>query len=65
VALPGDRGGRAEAIIAADADGVVLRDPAGAVAGAAAIVRDVTERWQQERALRQRLQELEARRAEQ
>jgi PAS domain S-box-containing protein len=44
---------------------VVLRDPAGAVAGMAAIVRDVTERWQQERALRQRLQEQEARRAEQ
>jgi PAS domain S-box-containing protein len=39
---------------------VLLRDPAGRLAGIAALVRDVTSRWQQERALRQRVQALEA-----
>jgi PAS domain S-box-containing protein len=67
-------GGRLLAVPAVRKDGasisiefhvVVLRDSAGAVAGVAAIVRDVTERWQHERALRQRIQELEARQAEQ
>jgi len=43
---------------------VVLHDPAGALAGMAAIVRDVTERWERERALRKRVQDLEAGQAE-
>jgi PAS domain S-box-containing protein len=38
----------------------LLRDPAGSLVGIAAVVRDVTERWQRERDLRQRLAELEA-----
>jgi PAS domain S-box-containing protein len=38
----------------------LLRDAAGAIAGAAAIVRDVTERWKREKELRLRLKELEA-----
>ncbi|HYB74122.1 MAG TPA: PAS domain S-box protein [Candidatus Sulfotelmatobacter sp.] len=37
------------------------RDAAGEVLGAAAILRDVTERWEQDRALRQRLAALEGR----
>jgi PAS domain S-box-containing protein len=66
-------GGRLLAVPAVRKDGarisiefhvVVLRDPSGAVAGVAAIVRDVTERWERERALRQRVQDLEAGRAE-
>ncbi|GBD13607.1 Sensor protein FixL [bacterium HR24] len=39
----------------------LLKDAAGQVEGVAAIMRDVTERWQQERALRDRLAELESR----
>jgi PAS domain S-box-containing protein len=63
-------GGRLLAVPAMRKDGarlsiefhvVVLRDPSGAVAGVAAIVRDVTERWQRERALREQVQELERR----
>jgi len=40
------------------------RDPAGEVLGAAAILRDVTERWEQDRALRQRLAALEGARSQ-
>lgn len=36
-----------------------LRDAGGDIAGVAAILRDVTERWEQDRALRQRLAALE------
>ena len=39
---------------------VLLRDETGAVLGPAAILRDVTARWQQEKALRERLAALEA-----
>jgi PAS domain S-box-containing protein len=39
----------------------LLKDAAGQVEGVAAIMRDVTERWQQEKALRDRLAELESR----
>jgi PAS domain S-box-containing protein len=39
---------------------VMVRDEAGAILGVAAVLRDVTERWQRERELRQRLAELEA-----
>jgi PAS domain S-box-containing protein len=39
----------------------LLRDPSGAVAGAAATIRDVTARWKREKELRARLKELEAR----
>lgn len=38
---------------------MLLRSPDGVPNGIAAIIRDVTERWQQDRALRRRLQELE------
>jgi PAS domain S-box-containing protein len=38
---------------------VLLRDAAGEVLGTAAILRDVTERWEQDKALRQRLAALE------
>jgi PAS domain S-box-containing protein len=39
----------------------LLRSPAGAVSGIAAIVRDETARWQEEQALRRRVAELEGR----
>jgi len=38
---------------------LLVRNAAGEVLGAAAILRDVTERWEQERALRQRLAAVE------
>lgn len=38
---------------------LLVHDGGGAILGAAAILRDVTERWEQERALRQRLAALE------
>ena len=38
----------------------LLRDAAGQPVGAAAILRDVTERWQQEQTIRERLAALEA-----
>jgi len=39
---------------------VMLRDGAGEIAGTAAIIRDVTTRWQQEKALKERITTLEA-----
>ncbi len=39
---------------------VLLRGPGDAPLGAAAVMRDVTERWQRERALRERVAALEA-----
>ena len=39
---------------------VLLKEPSGKVQGIAAIMRDVTARWQQDRELRQRLAALEA-----
>jgi len=39
----------------------LLRDETGTVLGAAAVLRDVTARWQQEKALKERLAALEAR----
>jgi PAS domain S-box-containing protein len=39
----------------------LLRSPAGAVSGIAAIARDETARWQEEQALRRRVAELEGR----
>lgn len=39
---------------------ILLRDEIGALLGPAAILRDVTARWQQEKALRERLAALEA-----
>jgi PAS domain S-box-containing protein len=38
----------------------LLRDPADRVLGVAAIMRDVTERWNEERQMRQRLADLQA-----
>lgn len=38
----------------------MLRDEGGQVTGIAAILRDVTSRWEQDRALNQRIKELEA-----
>lgn len=40
---------------------VVLRDESGKLLGAAATIRDVTTRWQQEKDRKQRLADLEAR----
>jgi PAS domain S-box-containing protein len=37
----------------------LLPDPNGAILGIAAILRDVTARWEEQRALQRRLQELE------
>lgn len=39
---------------------VPIRDEAGRLAGIAAIIRDVTERWDRDKATRRRLAELEA-----
>jgi PAS domain S-box-containing protein len=39
---------------------VMLRDTAGEVLGTAAIIRDVTARWQRDKAMRERLTALEA-----
>jgi len=39
---------------------VMLRDAAGQPLGIAAILRDVTQRWQEQRRLRERLAALEA-----
>lgn len=39
---------------------VLVRDEAGAPTGTAAIIRDVTTRWQQEKALKERVAALEA-----
>jgi signal transduction histidine kinase len=38
----------------------LLYDPAGEVLGVAAIMRDVTQRWNREKRVRQRLADLEA-----
>ncbi|GFO68873.1 signal transduction histidine kinase [Geomonas limicola] len=38
----------------------IIRDASGEITGTAAIMRDVTAKWQKEKALRQRLAELEA-----
>jgi PAS domain S-box-containing protein len=38
---------------------VLVRDPEGEIAGVAAVIRDVTARWQAEQALRERLEQLE------
>lgn len=60
--------GRTLAVPALRADGrrisveftvTLLHDPAGRVQGIAAILRDVTDRWERERALQRRLGELE------
>ena len=37
----------------------IIRDAAGGIAGTAAVVRDVTAKWQKEKALKARLAELE------
>lgn len=38
----------------------LVKDTAGRMLGVAAIIRDVTDRWQRERELRERIRELEA-----
>ncbi len=38
----------------------LVRDDSGTIAGASAIIRDVTARWNRDKELRQRLKELEA-----
>lgn len=38
----------------------IIRDAAGEIAGTAAVIRDVTARWQKEKALRARVAELES-----
>ncbi|GLI38340.1 PAS domain S-box protein [Geobacter hydrogenophilus] len=42
----------------------LVRDCEGAMAGSGAIIRDVTERWQKEKAMKERLAELERHEAE-
>jgi PAS domain S-box-containing protein len=44
---------------------VLLRDSAGALVGIAAFLRDVTARWQRERAMANRVRELESELAQQ
>ncbi len=39
---------------------ILIRDHEGRISGAAAIIRDVSARWEKERALKRRLAELEA-----
>jgi PAS domain S-box-containing protein len=62
-------GGRVLAVPAIRKDGssisveftiAFVRGPGGDLLGPAAIIRDVTARWQQERALKKRLEELES-----
>jgi len=43
---------------------LLLRAPTGEILGAAALMQDVTARWQQQKELKARLQALEARAAE-
>jgi signal transduction histidine kinase len=50
----------AEAQISVEFSVMLLRGPAGEVTGVAAIMRDVTQQWLQQREMRQRLAELEA-----
>jgi PAS domain S-box-containing protein len=40
---------------------ILVQDPEGRLAGAAAIIRDVTDRWRKDQELHQRLAQLEAR----
>lgn len=42
----------------------LVRDDGGAMAGSGAVIRDVTERWQKEKAMKERLAELEKRESE-
>ncbi len=42
----------------------LVHDDGGAMAGSGAIIRDVTERWQKEKAVKERLAELERRESE-
>lgn len=42
----------------------LVRDDSGAMAGSGAVIRDVTERWQKEKSLKERLAELERRESE-
>lgn len=58
-ALRGD-GGR----ISTEFSMALVRDAGGAMAGSGAVIRDVTERWQKEKALKERLAELERRETE-
>lgn len=39
----------------------MLKDPEGRIEGVAVVMRDVTERWEESRSLRERVRELEAR----
>lgn len=55
----GNDGGR----ISVEFSIVMLRDPAGQPLGVAAVLRDVTQRWQEQQRLRKRLAALEARSA--
>lgn len=42
----------------------LVRDDGGAMAGSGAVIRDVTERWQKEKTMKERLAELEKRESE-
>jgi len=43
---------------------LLLRSPAGEILGSAALIQDVTARWQREKEMKARLQALEAKAAE-
>lgn len=58
-ALRGD-GGR----ISTEFSMALVREDGGAMAGSGAVIRDVTERWQKEKAMKERLAELEKRESE-
>jgi PAS domain S-box-containing protein len=49
-----------EARISVEFSVALLRDPAGEILGVAAIMRDVTQRWTEQKELRQRIADLEA-----
>ena len=52
--------GRDEARISVEFSVTLLRNLAGEVVGVAAIMRDVTQRWAEQKQMRQRLADLEA-----
>jgi len=50
---------RSEGRISTEFSMALVRDDGGAMAGSGAVIRDVTERWRKEKAMKERLAELE------
>jgi signal transduction histidine kinase len=42
---------------------VIVKDDSGQILGVAAVIRDVTARWQREKELKERIRELEGQKA--